>query len=103
MKTNINFIHLSVLILRHIHMDYAKQFLYRIHLSSLIELIVNKDILFRIIDENHKQARDNFSKVGTIITSKPSYESIDVIQKFFPIAHYVKHYEESKEENDQSI
>jgi len=78
MKTNINFIHLAVLILRHIHMDYAKQFLYQIHLTCLIELTINKDILLRIIDENHKQARDNFSKAETIITSKPSYESIDV-------------------------
>jgi hypothetical protein len=103
MTTNINFIHLAVLILRHIHMDYAKKFLYQIHLSSLIELTINKDILLRIIDENHKQARDNFSKVGTILTSKPSYELIDMIQNFFPLAHYVKHYEEGKEENDQCI
>ncbi len=59
--------------------------------------------MLRIIDENHEQARDNFSKVGRIIKSKPSYKSIDVIQNFFPVAHYVKHYEEEKEENDQSI
>ncbi|CAF3662211.1 unnamed protein product [Rotaria sp. Silwood1] len=83
MKTDIDFGHLVVLILYDIHMDYAEQFLCQIHLSSLIELVINKDILLKIIAENDQQARENCSRVGTLLTSKPSYESIDAIRKFF--------------------
>ncbi|CAF3033751.1 unnamed protein product [Rotaria sp. Silwood2] len=90
-KISIDFVHLAVLILYDIHMDYAQQFLCQIHLPSLIELAINKDILLTIIDENQQQARDNCSRVGTIRTSKPSYESIDIIENFFPLAYYVKH------------
>jgi len=90
MKTDIYFGHLAVLILYDIHMDYAEQFLSQIHLS-LIELVINKDILLKIIAENDQQARENCSRVGTLLTSKPSYESIDAIRNFFPLAHYVKH------------
>ncbi|CAF1100941.1 unnamed protein product [Rotaria sordida] len=90
-KISIDFTHLAVLILYDIHIDYAQQFLCQIHLPSLIELVINKDILLTIIDENQQQARDNCSRVGTIRTSKPSYESIDIIENFFPLAYYVKH------------
>jgi hypothetical protein len=93
-KININFPHLAVLILYDIHLDYAQQFLCQIHLSSLIELAINKDILFTIIAQNQQQARENCSRVRTIITSKPSYESIDIIQDFFPLAYYRKHSQE---------
>ncbi|CAF3952241.1 unnamed protein product, partial [Rotaria sordida] len=71
-KISIDFTHLAVLILYDIHIDYAQQFLCQIHLPSLIELVINKDILLTIIDENQQQARDNCSRVGTIRTSKPS-------------------------------
>ncbi|CAF1148284.1 unnamed protein product [Rotaria sordida] len=90
-KISIDFAHLAVLILYDIHIDYAQQFLCQIHLPSLIELVINKDILLTIIDENQQQARDNCSRVGTIRTSKPSYESIDIIENFFPLVYYVKH------------
>ncbi|CAF2825535.1 unnamed protein product [Rotaria sp. Silwood2] len=90
-KINIDFAHLTVLILYDIHMDYAQQFLCQIYLPSLIELAINKDILLTIIDQNQQQARDNCSRVGRVLTSKPSYESIDIIRNFFPRAHYVKH------------
>jgi len=93
-KTSIDFAHLAVLILRDIHMNYAELFLCQIQHSALIELVIDKDILLKIIAENHQQARDNCSRIGSLITSKPSYESIDVIQNFFPVAHYVKHYNE---------
>ncbi|CAF2749896.1 unnamed protein product [Rotaria sp. Silwood2] len=96
-KISIDFAHLAVLILYDIHMDYAQQFLCQIHLPSLIELAINKDILLTIIDENQQQARDNCSRVGTIRTSKPSYESIDIIENFFPLAYYVKHSNEGKQ------
>jgi hypothetical protein len=90
-KADIDFGHLAVLILYDIHMDYAEQFLYQIHLPSLIELAINKDVLLKIIAENDQQARENCSRVGTLLTSKPSYQSIDAIRNFFPLAHYVKH------------
>ena len=91
MKININFPHLAVLILLDIHMEYAEQFLYRMNLSSLIELVIDTDILLKIIGENDQQARDNCSNIGTLTTSKPCYQSIDVIRNFFPLARYVKH------------
>jgi hypothetical protein len=72
-------------------MDYAEQFLCQIDLSSLLELAIDKDILFTIIDQNQQQARDNCSRVGTIITSKPSYQPIDTIRNFFLLAYYVRH------------
>jgi hypothetical protein len=97
MKTNIDFAHLAVLILYDIHISYAEQFLCQIHLSSLIELAINKDILLTIITQNHQQARDNCSRVGTLLTSKPSVESIDVIRKSFTLAYYVKHPKELKQ------
>ena len=97
MKTNIDFAHLAVLILYDIHTDYAEQFLCQMDLSALIELAINKDILLTIIAENHQRARDNCSRVGTLLTSKPSYESIDAIRNFFPLAHYVKHWKEIRE------
>ena len=93
-QTNIDFTHLAVLILCDIHMDYAQQFLCQIPLPSLIELAIDKNILFRIIAQNQEQARDNCSRVGTIRTSEPSYQSIDVIRNFFPLAYYMKHYKE---------
>jgi hypothetical protein len=62
-KTSIDFAHLAVLILYGIHMDYAQQFLCQINLPSLIELAINKDILWIIIDQNQQQARDNCSRV----------------------------------------
>jgi hypothetical protein len=95
-KNNIDFAHLAVLILYDIHMDYAQQFLCQIHLCSLIELAINKDILLTIIDQNQQQARDNCSRVGRILTSKPSFDSIHAIRNFFPLAYYVKHSEELK-------
>jgi hypothetical protein len=83
-------------ILYDIHMDYAQQFLCQINLPSLIELAVNRDILFRINDQNQQQARDNCSRVGTILTSEPCFQLINHIRKFFPLAYYVKHLKESK-------
>ena len=90
-KSNIHFTHLAVLILFDIHMDYAEQFFYQSHLSSLIELAIDKDILLTIIAQNQQQAKDNCSLVHRLITSKPSYESIDAIRNFFPSGYYVKH------------
>ncbi len=93
-KINIHFPHLAVLILYDIHLDYAQLFLCQLQLSSLTELAMNKDILFTIIAQNQQQARENCSRVGRVQTSKPSYESIDIIQDFFPLAAYVKHSKE---------
>ena len=86
MKTHIVFAHLAVLILYDIHMDYAEQFLYQINLSSLIELVIDKDILWKIIAENNEQARKNCSRVGTLHTFIPSNESTALIPNFFPLA-----------------
>ncbi|CAF1406142.1 unnamed protein product [Adineta ricciae] len=90
----IHFPHLTVLILYVIHMDYAEQFLCQIHHSSLVELAINKEILLAIIEQNHPQARDNCSRIGSLLTSKPSYEIIDKIEEFFPVAEYFKHIKE---------
>ncbi|CAF4713000.1 unnamed protein product [Rotaria sp. Silwood2] len=51
---NLEFTHLSTLILFDIHMDYAEQFLYRSHLPCLIELAIQEDILLAIINMNVK-------------------------------------------------
>ena len=72
-------------------MDYAEQFLCRTHLPSLIELAIDNDILLTIIAQNQQQARDNCSRVGTLLTSEPFYESIDALRNFFPPDSYVKH------------
>ena len=93
-KIHIDFGHLAVLILYDIHISYAQQFLCQIDLPSLIELAINKEILLTIINQNQQQARDNCSRVGTILTSEPSFESIDIIRNFFPQACYFKHSEE---------
>jgi hypothetical protein len=91
MKTNIDFPHLSVLILYDIHIGYAEQLICQTNLPSLIELAIDNDVLFKIIDQNQQQARDNCSRIGTILTSKKCYESIDTIRNFFSLAYYVKH------------
>ncbi|CAF4004142.1 unnamed protein product [Rotaria sordida] len=87
-KTNIDFPHLAVLILYDIHIDYAEEFLCQIHLPSLIELAINKDMLLKIISQNQQQARHNCSKVARLLTSKSSHQSIDTIRNFFPQADY---------------
>jgi len=76
-------------------MNYVEQFLCLTQLSSLIELAINKDILFTIISQNQQQARDNCSRVRTIQTSEPSYESINTIRNCFPLAYYGKPKKES--------
>ena len=93
-KINVHFPYLAVLILYDIHYDYAELFLCELRLPSLAELAINKNILFQIIAQNHPQARENCSKIGTIRTSEPSYHSIDIIRDFFPIAKYYKFFEE---------
>ena len=97
-KINACFPHLAVLIMYDIHLDYAEQFLCQMHLPYLIELAINKDILFTILAQNHQQARENCSKVGTILTSKPLYKSIEILRDFFPLARYVEHFEERQQE-----
>ncbi|CAF1309438.1 unnamed protein product [Adineta ricciae] len=87
----IGFHHLTTLILYDIHMDYAEQFLCQIHLSSLVELAIDKHILLTIVQQNHPQARDNCLRIGKLRTSEPSYEIIRTIQQSFPLADYVKH------------
>ena len=86
MKTDITFDHLAVLILYDTHVNYAEQFLYRMNLSSLIELVLGRDILWRIIAEKDERARQNCSRVGTLHTFIPSDESNDLISNFFPLA-----------------
>ena len=97
-KNDVKFSHLAVLILYDSHMDYAELSLCQLYLPSLIELAINKDILLKIISQNQEQARINASRVGTLITSQSSYESIDAIRNFFPLAYYVNHVTESQEQ-----
>ncbi|CAF1300919.1 unnamed protein product [Adineta steineri] len=96
-NSNIDFTHLAVLILYDIHINYAEQIFYQSHLPALIELAIDKDILLTIMDQNQQQAKDNCSRVNRLLTSKPSYESRDAIRNFFPLAFYVKHFDESKQ------
>jgi hypothetical protein len=93
-KSNIEFTHLAVLILLDIHVDYTEQFFCQSHLPSLIELAIDKDILLTLIAQNRQQAKNNCFKVKRLLTSKPSYESIDAIRNFFPSGYYVKHFRE---------
>ncbi|CAF0810250.1 unnamed protein product [Rotaria sordida] len=85
---NIDFTHLSTLILFDIHMDYAEQFLYRSHLPSLIELAIHEDILLAIITQDQQQARNNCSKVEHLVTLETLDDSIDAVRNFFPLAFH---------------
>jgi len=87
---NLEFPHLSALILFEIHIDYAEQFLCRTHLPCLVELAIHKDILLTIIAQDQQQARDNCSKVENLLTSKKAYNSIDAILNFFPLVRPLK-------------
>jgi hypothetical protein len=95
-KTNIVFPHLTVLILYDNHMDYTELFLYEIHLPSLIELAIDKDMLFTLIAQNQQRTSDNCSRLRIIHTSKPSYESRDTIRKIFPQVNYLEHVKDRK-------
>ncbi|UJR11549.1 hypothetical protein I4U23_015729 [Adineta vaga] len=56
-KINIIFPHLTVLILYDSHMDYTELFLFEIHLPSLIELAIDKDMLFTLIAQNQHRSK----------------------------------------------
>ncbi|CAF2222920.1 unnamed protein product [Rotaria magnacalcarata] len=88
---NLEFTHLTTLILFDIHLDYAEQLLCRSHLPSLIELAIDSTILLKIIAQDQQQAKDNCSRVGTLLTSHPFYHSIDTLRNFFPQDSYVQH------------
>ncbi|CAF1686998.1 unnamed protein product [Rotaria magnacalcarata] len=88
---NLEFTHLTTLILFDIHLDYAEQLLCRSHLPSLIELAINNNILLKIIAQDQQQAKDNCSRVGALRTSDPFYHSIDTLRNFFPPDSYVQH------------
>lgn len=85
--TNLNFTNLAALILYDIHIDYAKQLLCQTRLPSLTELAINKDILLTIINQNHQQARDNYCKVASLLTSDRLFKSTDTVRNFFPLAN----------------
>ncbi|CAF2731684.1 unnamed protein product [Rotaria sp. Silwood2] len=88
---NLEFTHLTTLILFDIHLDYAEQLLCRSHLPSLIELAINNNILLKIIAQDQQQTKDNCSRVGTLRTSDPFNHSIDTLRNFFPPDSYVQH------------
>ncbi|CAF1181307.1 unnamed protein product [Rotaria sordida] len=88
---NLEFTHLTTLILFDIHLNYAEQLLCRSHLPSLIELAIDNNILLKIIAQDQQQAKDNCSRVGTVRTLDPFYHSIDTLRNFFPPNSYVKH------------
>ncbi|CAF1371745.1 unnamed protein product [Rotaria sordida] len=88
---NLKFTHLTTLILFDIHINYAEQLLCRTYLPCLNELAINKDILLAIIAQDQHQTRDNFSRVERLQTSKPLYDSLNVIRNYFPSNPYVQH------------
>ncbi|CAF1300487.1 unnamed protein product [Rotaria magnacalcarata] len=92
---NLEFTHLTTLILFDIHLDYAKQLLCRTHLPCLVELAIDNDILLTIIAQDQRQAKDNCSRVETLRTSNPFYHSLDALRSFFPPNSYVKHPDEA--------
>ncbi|CAF1056031.1 unnamed protein product [Rotaria sordida] len=94
---NLEFTHLTTLILFDIHVDYAEQFLCRTHLPCLIELAIHKDILLAIIAQDQQQARDNCSRVETLRTSEPIYDSVYALLNFFQPGSYLKHPKEYTE------
>ncbi|CAF1060378.1 unnamed protein product [Rotaria sordida] len=87
---NLKFSHLTTLILFDIHMNYAEQLLSRTYLPSLNELAIRNDILLPIINQNQHQTRDNCSRVERLQTSEPLYNSVNVVQNYFPSDSYLK-------------
>ncbi len=85
---NLQFTHLSTLIIFDIHMDYAEQFLSRARLPRLIELAIQKNILLAIIAQDQQQARDNCSQVENLLTSEKYDDSIDAVRNFFPLVSH---------------
>jgi hypothetical protein len=59
--------------------------------NFFVELASHKNILLAIIAQDQQQARDNCSRVATLRTSEPIYDSIDAVQNFFPPDSYLKH------------
>jgi hypothetical protein len=90
---NLKFPHLSTLILFDIHINYAEQLLCRTYLPCLNELAIDNDILLAIIDQDQHQTRDNCSRVERLLTSKPLYNSLNIIQNYFPPNSYEQHSE----------
>jgi hypothetical protein len=93
---NLQFAHLTTLILFDSHFDYAKQLLSLAHLPSLVELAINNDVLLTIITQNEQQAKENCSKVQSLRTSTPFGHLLDKLQNFFPSHCYVIHPDEVK-------
>ncbi|CAF1155641.1 unnamed protein product [Rotaria sordida] len=87
---NLKFSHLTTLILFDIHMNYVEQLLSRTYLPSLNELAICNDILLAIINQNQHQTRDNCSRVERLQTSEPLYNSVNVVQNYFPSDSYLK-------------
>jgi hypothetical protein len=88
---NLKFPHLATLILLDIHTNYAEQLLCRTYLPCLNELAIDNDILLAIIDQDQHQTRDNCSRVERLLTSKPLYNSLNIIQNYFPPDSYEQH------------
>ncbi|CAF1578875.1 unnamed protein product, partial [Rotaria magnacalcarata] len=85
---NLDFSHLSALILLDIHMDYAEQLLCRSRLPCLTELAIDKQVLLTIVAHDSQQARDNCSKAENILTSNKWCDSIDAIRLFSPLVSH---------------
>jgi hypothetical protein len=88
---NLKFPHLSTLILFDIHINYAEQLLTRTSLPCLNELAIDNDILLAVIDQDQHQTRDKCSRVERLLTSKPFYNSLNIIQNYFPPDSYEQH------------
>ena len=92
---NLKFLHLTTLVLFDIHMNYAEQLLSRTYLPCLNELAIRNDILLAIINGNQYQTRSNCSRVKRLRTPEPLYNSVNVVQNYFPSDSYVKHSKET--------
>jgi hypothetical protein len=53
--------------------------------------LIDNNILLAIIDQDHRQSKDNCSRVKRLQTVKPANDSVDVSRKFFLPDAYVKH------------
>ncbi|CAF4407326.1 unnamed protein product [Rotaria sp. Silwood2] len=81
---SIEFPHLSSLILHDIHMNYAEQLVCRTRLPCLVELVIRNDALLTIINQDQQQAKNNCSKVETLVIVEPWIKPSTVHLSFFP-------------------
>lgn len=88
---NLQFPHLTTLILFDIHINYAEELLTRTSLPCLKELAIDNDILLAFVAQDEDQARENCSRVERLLTSEPFYHPLNIIKNYFQPHVYERH------------